>query len=84
MKQKINRPTHAYIGRKPCGCVVCVCIDAHDKDTAKSVAEYIREGLAVERVPFGTPEYSEMINHLGCEHVETEPNPQQLSMGWSC
>lgn len=43
----------AYIGQKPCGCVVAAAVDIPEcrKETAKDVAEWIRSGLTVERVP---------------------------------
>jgi hypothetical protein len=72
-EQKINKPTHSYIGRKLCGCVVAVCVDAGDTITANEVAEFIKSGLKVERVPFGTPEYEAIINNLGCVHKKSEP-----------
>lgn len=42
----------AYVGKKPCGCIVAFVVDdpKYPKDTAKSVAEFIRSGYAVERV----------------------------------
>lgn len=41
-----------YIGRMPCGCVVAVAIDdpQFKKHTAKSVADFIKEGYSVEHV----------------------------------
>lgn len=44
-----------YVGIKPCGCVVALAaIDPRwTKDTARYVAGWIRDGLAVERVPVG-------------------------------
>ena len=48
---RITKATHDYIGRAPCGCIHAATVDCGDKDTAKTVAEYIRAGLAVERVP---------------------------------
>jgi hypothetical protein len=43
---------HAYVGTKPCGCTVAAVVDdpAYRKDTARSVAEFIADGLNVERV----------------------------------
>lgn len=41
----------AYVGKRPCGCVRAVTVDAADKLTAKDVSDFIRRGLAVERVP---------------------------------
>lgn len=45
-------PTHDYIGRKPCGCVVAVLADlpSQKQHTARMVAAFIRDGLAVERI----------------------------------
>jgi len=39
-----------YIGIKECGCVVAVVIDRaeYKKDTAKSVADFIKRGYRVE------------------------------------
>jgi hypothetical protein len=41
-----------YIARKECGRVAALCWDEPKfrKDTAKTVADYIRRGLAVERL----------------------------------
>jgi hypothetical protein len=46
--------THAYIGRCPCcGNVPAVSVDVPEdaKRTAKYVAEMVRSGLSVERIP---------------------------------
>jgi hypothetical protein len=40
-----------YIARKKCGCVVGICIDHADKDTARRVADWIKDGLTIDRVP---------------------------------
>ena len=47
--------THAYIGRKACGCAVAAAVDMPElqEETAKSVAEFIKGGLRVERIPLG-------------------------------
>lgn len=44
---------YVYIGAAPCGCVVSACIDSqgHERDTAKSIAESVRQGLLVSRIP---------------------------------
>lgn len=41
-----------YVGRKECGCFVAAIVDApeHRKDTAREVAKWIRQGLAIERM----------------------------------
>lgn len=43
--------THVYIGTMPCGCQVAAAVDCVDspKQTAKWVAEMIRDGYAVTR-----------------------------------
>lgn len=44
--------THAYLGRKPCRCVVAVCVDdpATTHLTARETAGFARSGLTVEWV----------------------------------
>lgn len=58
-----------YVGIKPCGCCVAVCVDIpeHKKDTAKFVARCLKDGLTVERK---TVEWSRK-NLLMCEHGKT-------------
>lgn len=46
----LNDATHAYVGRGKCGHVILLQVDMRDRDTAKSVAEVIREGGTVDRV----------------------------------
>lgn len=48
--------THAYLATKPCGCAPWICVDdcrtrEQRADLARSVAEHIRDGYAVERLP---------------------------------
>lgn len=50
MASKDRDTGYSYIGRRPCGCVVSARVDTQDRDTAKSVAEMIRNGETVERV----------------------------------
>ena len=47
-----QKPTHDYVARLKCGCIVALVADVpgFEKETAKSVAELIRDGCAVERV----------------------------------
>ncbi len=39
-----------YVAFKACGCAVaaCVIVPQHRKDTARSVSEWIRDGLRIE------------------------------------
>ena len=51
----MSEATHVYVGTKSCGCRVCVVTDLPGKDkkyTAKSVAEYIRDGYTVTHEAF--------------------------------
>ena len=43
--------TMAYIGRKPCGCVVAFTVDSagHRRQVARETAQWIRDGLTIER-----------------------------------
>lgn len=64
--------THHYVGRAPCGCVYASCYDLGDKDTARTVAEWIKDGLTVERLP--RKEAGEaLMAGLNCQH---EPQGQ--------
>ncbi|MCA0455627.1 MAG: hypothetical protein LCI00_16750 [Chloroflexi bacterium] len=70
----------AYIGRKWCGCVVCMIVDRPQylKDTAKEVSSWIKWGLTVERV---TPEEASAQFNWNCEHGNEEPTEsEQLSL----
>lgn len=49
MSQRLERATHCYTARKECGCVVAVTVDTGDKETAKNVGEWIRDGLTIHR-----------------------------------
>jgi hypothetical protein len=59
MSEKQNERAAAmpcYIGRLPCGCVLAACVDDPKwaKQTARDIASWIREGMAVERVTCAT------------------------------
>ncbi len=49
----MNEPTHAYIAKRSCGCMVFASMDDPRlaKDNAREIASCIREGFTVERVP---------------------------------
>lgn len=57
----------AYTGRDTCGCVVAVTVDEpkHRDHVAQMVAEWIRDGLIIERV---TIEEARMSFTL-CDHT---------------
>lgn len=58
-----------YIGFKSCGCGVAVCVDdpSHKRETAKTVAGYLREGLTIERVTMA--EYPNRFKGCKCDKV---------------
>ena len=48
----MNRPAYSYAGRMPdCGCMIAVAVDYGDNRTGNTVAQWIKEGLIIERVP---------------------------------
>lgn len=44
-------PVSVWVGLRPCGCCVAVCVDRHEKEHAKDVnkakRDFLREGLSV-------------------------------------
>jgi hypothetical protein len=59
-----------YLARRPCGKVSATCWDdvGHEKETAKSVAGYIKRGDIVERVErYEHDPMPEWICKPGCE-----------------
>lgn len=66
--------THAYIGRLPeCGCVVAIVVDAPEikKDVARHLADFVKRGYEVERVPLA--EGAQMVGP--CKHKDA-PKPK--------
>lgn len=65
--------THAYLGRKVCGCVVAITVDDTDnrKWTADAVAEFIRDGLTVDRVTI--EDGRKALNFCQCERQAELP-----------
>ena len=49
-----SKPTHVYVARTECGCVVGLVTDMRNKSTGEHVAEFIADGLAVNRVDWLT------------------------------
>jgi hypothetical protein len=70
----LPKPTHVYIARKKCGCVVGVVTDMHDKSTGKFVAEFIETGYEIEHIDWAT--YTDKVANepgfLGCVHQEKQ------------
>jgi hypothetical protein len=48
-----NMGTHCYVGQLACGCGVALVRDMPDykKDTAESVAQMVKDGYEVQRLP---------------------------------
>ena len=60
--------TMCYIGRKACGCITAVVVDAPEskKETAKSVAGFIAQGLTIDRVTAA----AFRAGKFGCKHKD--------------
>lgn len=68
--------THAYVGFRPCGCLVFASVDLPDepKRTAKNVAEAIRDGLRIERQALEVVR----ATAFGCEHRKAASRQLEL------
>lgn len=70
MTRSEQKPTHVYVARKDCGCVVGLVSDLRDKSTGDHVSEFIADGLAVTREDWQT--YAEKISKesgfMNCTH----------------
>ena len=77
---RLPRAEFVYVGRKSCGCVVGIASDYADKFTGRAVAEFITDGLTVERVSL--EKYREEISNeptfMKCQHVKKEPEQIKL------
>lgn len=71
MKTTLEKCTHCYVGRKTCGCVMAVVVDEPDrpKDTARSVAEFIKDGLSISRMLIEDFRNDKSITFM-CTHSE--------------
>ena len=67
----MKKPTHVYVGRKPCGCAVMVTYDLGDKETAKEVSNAIKKGLTIDR--YSRDVYRNTVSNepgfMDCRHV---------------
>jgi len=62
-----------YIAQRPCGCIVMAVIDtpSHCEETAKEVAECIKDGLVISRVSVVfVREHWECARHSKARKVE--------------
>lgn len=51
LAERMRAVTHDYVSRADCGCVVAIASDLKDKWTARFVADEIRQGHTIERLP---------------------------------
>ena len=65
-----------YVARRECGCVVGLATDLRDKSTGEAVAEFIADGLTVDR--FELHVYTEEIckeeTFMNCPHCMAKSN----------
>jgi hypothetical protein len=61
--------THCYLGVRPCGCAPLWLVDMPDlaAETAKIIAQAIRDGMVIERVPL-EPESGWRSRVMRCKH----------------
>jgi len=64
----------AYIARCQCGGIIFACADdpKYAEDTARSVAEVIKDGFSVERVPLDTARNSKWCDNVRAHRKERE------------
>ena len=63
----MNKPTHDYMATAKCGCVVglVAVIPGDEKETAKSVAEFIRDGCTIELVERSSQRFRDALENFG-------------------
>ena len=65
----MDRPMHAWIGRKECGCCMAVATDIADADMFQFLADETKRGLTFERVTWEEyMEVSEEETFMSCKH----------------
>ena len=59
---------YAYIGKRPCGCIAAATLVMDDRleDTANDVADFIKEGLIIERVEI---QQDKPVRIQDCSHI---------------
>lgn len=65
-----------YVAKKPCGCTVAAIVDdpGHKRHTARLVADWIKDGLLVERAPTGT------VRSVGCKCGGVQQGAKSMSI----
>lgn len=79
---QMSKPTHTYLAiREACGCVVGSVADTPEwrREVAAGVAEWIRAGYIIERVPMA--EVAARWMGEDCPHIERPPRQAALDLG---
>lgn len=71
----MSQDGEVYTASKPdCGCIVAATvIDQHEKRTAAYVAEWIYQGLLIDRMKVSEFRAAIRTKPFGCEHNQDEP-----------
>lgn len=77
----IQKPTHDYIGRAPCGCVVTLIADIPglENETGRYVGAMIAKGLTIERIPRDSDAFRAIIA-AGIGHTCPQTTQQPLGL----
>ena len=75
------KPTHDYVGRAPCGCVVTLIADIPglEKDTGRDVGAMIAKGITIERIPRDSDAFRAIIAQ-GIGHICPQVSQQPLGL----
>jgi hypothetical protein len=74
-------PTHEYIATAKCGCIIGLCADIPglEKDTAQSVARFIRDGCTVQWVSRDSQTFRDAVVNFGHSCKVAVQQPELLS-----
>jgi hypothetical protein len=70
-----SRQNGCYVASRPCGCKIATCYDYRDKETGKTVAEWIAEGLIINHITWA--EFQAIVQDAKtytCPHAARERN----------
>jgi len=78
-----EHPTHCWIGRKTCGCVMSIAgDDMNRKELAKFVSQMIKDGLIPERITWEDCK-GRVISEptfFNCPHLPEPTTPEQPTL----
>jgi hypothetical protein len=77
----IQKPTHDYIGRAPCSCVVTLIADIPglEKEIAQEIGQMIMKNYTVERIPRDSDAFRAIIA-AGIGHTCPQTTQQPLGL----